>query len=116
MGVKEYDLFDKIPDGEEKYTERAKFWWSIEIDCFTRVFGDGMRGYLEMMSMATYPEKVIIRKEESLSDELQEDSSSSEEVESEEEEEHQEEDEIAKIDDNESFTSYSSAITTMDWR
>ena len=25
-----YDLFDKMPDGEEKEQEKAKFWWSVE--------------------------------------------------------------------------------------
>ena len=69
--------------------------------------------------MATYPEEVIFKKEERSYDELQENSSSSEEEEENEEEEEgpqeEEKPEIAKIEDNESSTSYSSALTTMDW-
>ena len=34
-----YDLFSKMPDGEEKSKEEKKFWWSIEEDCFTQVYG-----------------------------------------------------------------------------
>ena len=74
-----------------------------------------MKAYLEMMSMCMYPDQVIIKKEESSGDELQEDSSSSEEEEEEEEPQEEQKDEIAKIDDNESSTFYSSALTTMDW-
>ena len=67
-----------------------------------------------MMTMCTHPDQVLIKIEETSGDELQEDSSSSEEEE--EEEPHEEErDEIAKIDENESSTSYSSSLTTMDW-
>ena len=65
--------------------------------------------------MCMYPDQVIIKKEESSGDELQEDSSSSEEEEEEEEPQEEQKDEIAKIDDNESSTFYSSALTTMDW-
>ena len=107
-----------MPDGEEKDQEDAKFWWSLETDCVTRVFGDEMKVYLEMMTMSVYPDQVVIKKEESSGDELQKDSSSSEEEEEEEEEEETEEEgkeEIPKIDDNESSTSYSRALTTMDW-
>ena len=75
-----------MPDGEEKEQENAKFWWSVETDCFTRVFGDEMDAYLEMMAMSAYPDQVVIKKEESSGDELQEDSSSSEEEEEEPEE------------------------------
>ena len=74
-----YNLITKMPDGAEKEQEEAKFWWSVETDCFTRVFGDEMKGYLEMMTMSAYPDQVVIMKEESSGDELQEDSSSSEE-------------------------------------
>ena len=110
-----YNPIDKMPDGDERDQEDAKFWWSVETDCFTRVFGDKMKAYLEMMTMSTCPDQVKIKKEESSGEELQEESSSSEEEEEEEEPEEEEKDEIAKIDDNESSTSYSSALTTMDW-
>ena len=70
----------------------------METDCLTRVFGD----------------EVVIKREQSSGDELQEDSSSSDEEEEEEPEEVGKE-KIAKIDDNESFNSYSSALTTIDW-
>ena len=71
--------------------------------------------YLEMMSMCTYPDQMIIKREESFGDELQEDNSSSEEEEEEEEHQEEEKDEIATIDDYESSTSYSSTLTTMGW-
>ena len=54
MGFRHYfqcDLITKMPDGEEKEKEPKKFWWSVETDCLTRVFGDEMRGYLERMAM-----------------------------------------------------------------
>ena len=104
------DLITKTPDGDEKEHEAAKFWWSVETNCFTRVFGDEMRGYLETMAMNAYPDQVVIKKEESSGDELQEGSSSSE-VEEEEELEEEGKEDI----DNESVNSYSSALTTMDW-
>ena len=107
------DLITKTPDGEEKEHEAAKFWWSVETNCFTRVFGHEMKGYLETMAMNAYPDQVVIKKEEGSGDELQEGSSSSEEEEEEELEEEGKED-IDNID-NESVTSYSSALTTMDW-
>ena len=44
----------------------------METDCFTRVFGDEMKGYLEMVAMSAYPDQVVIKKEESSGDELQE--------------------------------------------
>ena len=103
-----------MPDGDENDQEHSKFWWSVETDCSTRVFGDEMKAYLEMMTMSMYPDQDIIKKEESSGDELQEDNSSSKEEEEEEPEE-EGKDEIAKIDDNESSTSYSSGLTTMDW-
>ena len=37
-----YNLITKMLDGEEKKQEEAKFWWSDEADCFTRVSGDEM--------------------------------------------------------------------------
>ena len=86
----------------------------METDCFTRVFGDEMKAYLEMMTMSVYADQIVIKKEESSGDELQEDSSGSAQEEEEEPEEEGKE-EIAKIDDNESYTSYSSALTTIDF-
>ena len=80
------ELIMKMPDGDKKVQEETKFWWPVETDCFTKVFGDEMKGYLEMMIMNVYPDQVVIRKEESSGDELQEDSSSSEEEEEPEEE------------------------------
>ena len=108
-----YNLITKMPDGAEKEQEEAKFWWSVETDCFTKVFGDEMKGYLEMMTMSAYPDQFVIMKEESSGDELQEDSSSSEEEDQEPKEEAKED--IAKIEVNESCNAYSSALTTMDW-
>ena len=92
-----------MPDGEEKDKEEKKFWWSIETNCFTRVFGDEVQEYLEGMVMDSYPDQVVIKKEES---------SSSEEEEDELEEE---EDEDIDNNDNKNTNSYSSALTTMDW-
>ena len=93
-----------MPDGEEKEQEEAKFWWSVETDCFIRVFGDEMKAYLETMTMCTYLDQAITKNEESSGDELQEDNSSSSEEEEEEEPQEEKEDEIAKIDDNQSST------------
>ena len=59
------------------------------------------------------PDHVVIKKEESSGDELQEGSSISEEEEEEAEEEGKED--IDNIDDSDSSNSYSSALTTMDW-
>ena len=109
-----YNLIDKMPDGDGKDQEDAKFWWSVETDCFIRVFGDEMKAYLEMLTMSVYPDQVLIKKEDSSGDQLQEESSSCED---EEEEEHWEEgkQDVAKIDHYESSMSFSSALTTMDW-
>ena len=57
-----------MPESEVKEKDSAKYCWSLETDCFTRVYGDEMRGYLEMKSMCNYPELVIIKKEESSDD------------------------------------------------
>ena len=35
-----YDLSTKMPNGEEKDNEENSFWWLIETDNCTRVFGD----------------------------------------------------------------------------
>ena len=64
------------------------------------------------MAMDSYPDQVVIKKEDSSGDELQEGSSSSEEVENEPEEEEKED---IDNNDNKSSNSYSSALTTMDW-
>ena len=101
-----------MPDGEEKEKEADKFWWSVETDCFTRMFGDETRGYLETMAMDSYPDQVVIKKEDSSGDELQEGSSLNEEEDDEPEEEGKED---IDNNDNESSNSYSSALTTMDW-
>ena len=61
-----YDLITKMPDGEEKDKEAKKFWWSVETDCFTIVLGHEMRGYLERMSMDSYPDQVVNKKEEAV--------------------------------------------------
>ena len=61
-----YDLITKMQDGEEKDSEAKKFWWSIEEDCFTRTFSDQTQGYLENMVMDSYPDQVVIEKEESV--------------------------------------------------
>ena len=108
-----YDLITKMKDGEEKDKEEKKFWWSIDVDCFTRVFGDETHGYLENMFMDSYPDQVVIKKEENSGDELKEESSSSEEEEDELEEEENEYEDIDN-NDNEHSNSYSSALTTMD--
>ena len=56
----------------------------METDCITRAFGDEMNAYLELMTMTTYLDQDIIKKEELSGDELQEESSGSEEEEEEE--------------------------------
>ena len=108
-----YNLITKMPDGEEKEQEKAKFWWSVETDCITRVFGDEMKVYLETMAMDAYPDQVVIKKEERSGDEQQDGSSSSEEEKEEPEEEGKED--VDNFDDNDSSNSYSCALTTMDW-
>ena len=62
-----------MQDGEEKDREEKKFWWSIEADCFTRLFGDEMWEYLEGMVMDSYPDQVVMKKEESSSSEEEQD-------------------------------------------
>ena len=52
-----YSLMNKMPEGDEEDQEDAKFWWSVETDCSTRVFGDEMKAYLEMMTMCIYPDQ-----------------------------------------------------------
>ena len=61
--------------------------------------------------MDTYPDQVVIKKEESSGDELQEESSSNEE----EDDELEDEDKDIDNNDNKNSDSYSSALTTMDW-
>ena len=68
-----YDLISKMQDGEEKSKEEKKFWWSIEEDCFTQVYGKEIKEYLEGMVMDTYPDQVKIKTEESSGDEDEED-------------------------------------------
>ena len=91
--------------GEGKDKGEKIFLWSIEEDCFTKVFGDEVREYLEGMVMDSYPDQVVIKREGSSSIE--------------EEEGLQEEDEVQEEDidnnDNEKSNSYSNAWTTMDW-
>ena len=70
MEVK-YNLIYKISDGEENLHEDAKFWWSVETDCFTRVSGDEMKAYLDILTTSAYPDQVVIKREESSGDELQ---------------------------------------------
>ena len=91
-----------MQDGEEKDKDKKKFWWSIEADCFTRVFGDEVWKYLESMVMNSYPDQVVIKKEESSSSEEEDD-----ELEI-------EEDDDLDHNDNKNSNSYSSALTTMD--
>ena len=39
-----------MPEGKEKEKEAARFWWSIEDeDCFTTVFAEKMKEYIENM-------------------------------------------------------------------
>ena len=73
-----------------------------------------MKGYLENMVMDVYADQVVINKEESSGDELQDERSSSAEEEDELEEEKNENEDIDN-NDNEHSNSYSSALTTMDW-
>ena len=61
-----YDLITKMPDGGEKDKEEKKFCWSIETDCFSRVFGDEVWEYLEGMVMDSYQDQVVIKKKKVL--------------------------------------------------
>ena len=94
-----YDLILKIQDTEERSQEEKKFWWTMEEDCFTLVYGDEIMDYLEGMVMEIYPDQVEIKTDESFGNE-------------EEQDELQEEDLDNK--DKEKSSSYSSALTTMD--
>ena len=105
-----FKLIDEMPDGEEKEKEADKFWWSIETDCFTCVFGDEIKEYLARLSMDLFPDQVVIKREDNSEDRLQEDSSSSED-----EDETEEEEKEIDNNENDSSNSYSSALTTMDW-
>ena len=100
-----------MQNGEEKDKEEKEFWWSIEEECFTRVFSDEIRGYLENMVMDSYPDQVVVKKQESSGDEER---PSSEEEDDELEEEENENEDIDN-NDNKHSNSYSSALTTMDW-
>ena len=70
-----------------------------------------MRGYLENMVMDSYPDQVVIMKEECSGDE---ENPRSEEEEDEHEEEKNENEDIHKSD-NKHSNSYASTLTTMDW-
>ena len=72
-----------------------------------------MWGYVKNMVMDSYPDQVVIKKEESSGDELQEGRSSSEEEEDEHEEEENENKDIDNIG-NKHSKSFSHALTTMD--
>ena len=45
----------------------------IETDCFTGVFGDEVREYIDGMVMGSYPDQVVIKKVESSSSEEEDD-------------------------------------------
>ena len=46
--VYKLELINKMPEDEEKEKEAVKFWWSIEEgDCFTQVYGDEIKEYIE---------------------------------------------------------------------
>ena len=108
-----YDLITKMK-GEGKDKEAEKFWWCNEADTFTTVFSDEMQGYLKRMVMDSYPDQVVIKKEESSGNDLQDESSSSGGEEDELEEEKNKNEDIDN-NDNEHSNSYSSTLTTMDW-
>ena len=121
--VYKLDLIDKMPEGKEKEKEAAKFWVSIEEgDCFTMVFGEEMKGYLENMINDAHPDQIMIRPTENPEGEQQDSMSGSEDEEpeenkNEEPEENENENEDVEINDNDNdnSNSYSSALTTMDW-
>ena len=68
-----YDLILKITDAEETSKVVKKFWWTIEEDYFTHVYGDEMRDYLEAMVLDTYPDQVESKTEESSGNEEEDD-------------------------------------------
>ena len=80
--VYKLDLIDKMPEGNEKEKEAVKFWWSIEEgDCFTMVFGEEMKEYIENMIDDAQPDQIMIRPTENPEGEQQESISGSEEEE-----------------------------------
>ena len=97
----------------KKEKEAAEFWRSIEEeDCFTKVYSDENKEYIENMINDAEPDQIMIRPTENPEVEQQENISGSED---EQPEENENEDEDVEINDNENFNYYSSALTTMDW-
>ena len=55
------DLIDKMPEGKEKEKEAARLWWSIEDeDCFTTVFAEKMKEYIENMIEDAQPDQIML--------------------------------------------------------
>ena len=78
------DLINKMPEGKEK-KEAARFWWSIEDeDCFTMVFGEEMKEYIENMMEDAKPDQIVLQPTENQEGEQQKSISGSEEEEPEE--------------------------------
>ena len=60
--VYKLELINKMPEGEKKEKEAAMSWWSIEEgDCFTQVYGDEMKEYIENMIDNAQPDQIVIK-------------------------------------------------------
>ena len=59
--VYKLNLIDKMPEGKEKEKEAVKFWWPLgDKDCFTMVFSEEMKEYLENMIEDAQPDQVVL--------------------------------------------------------
>ena len=50
-----------MPEGKKKEKEAVKFWWSVEDkDCFTTVFGAGVKEFLKTMIKDAQPDQIVL--------------------------------------------------------
>ena len=112
------DLIQKMPEGKAKEEEEAGFWWSIaDEDCFTMVFGEEIKEYIENMMEDAKPDQIVLQPIENQESEQQQSMSEDEEPEENDDEELENENDKEKkeINDNDSSNPYSNALTTMEW-
>ena len=77
--------FDQQDARRQGKKEAARFWWSIEDeDCFTMVFGEEMKEYIENMMEDAKPDQIVLQPTENQEGEQQKSISGSEEEEPEE--------------------------------
>ena len=106
------DLIKTMPEGKAKEEEEARFWWSIaDEDCFTMVFGEEIKEYIENMMEDAKPDQILLQPKENQESEQQQSMSEDEEPEENdiEELENENDKENREINDNDSSNPYSSA-------